>query len=537
MAFTTLVAIILAANGILGFLIFFRSQHTAENRWYASFVIWLSFWIAANFLENEPNFVGVSNLSFFLRLDFALGVPVLFSWFKFCAAFSNSDSGLKRWLQVGAWAGAVILPFLCFADLIVASTEFSEGIIKFATGPLWWPYAAYLVFCTLGGLWLLAIRWRSARAEQDSYTVHNLNLIFFGFFLSFGNALFINLVLQSFFPISLAISRLGIYGMIFLVGITAYAIVRHQFLDTKVIVVEALSIFFVLLFGVNILNKDYPYARLVDIFTFMLSIVIASFIIRNVRKEVNQRQELERLTRKLEETNIRLGDLSRFKSQILSIASHQIKSPLAIMKGYLTLILQNTYGPVEGDVRKSLEKVKESADGLTALIEDLLNLRKAEEGKMDYHFANVDLRTLITPIVDNFTPVAARKGIELIFTPPAEPLCVSADGEKLKQVFQNLVDNSLKYTPKGFIKVELGFAAGKAQISVSDSGLGMAPELLPRLFGEFVRDARVETQIQGSGFGLYVAKKIVEAHGGTIRAESEGEGKGSAFIVTLPVSG
>jgi signal transduction histidine kinase len=154
---------------------------------------------------------------------------------------------------------------------------------------------------------------------------------------------------------------------------------------------------------------------------------------------------------------------------------------------------------------------------------------------MDYKLASTDISKLVDGIVENFRVLAYQKGLLLDYKASNKPVFVSADSEKLGEVFKNLVDNSIKYTPSGSIQVSVEAVGHAAKFSVKDSGLGIPAELLPRLFGEFVRDERVERKIKGSGFGLYVAKKIVSAHGGRIWAESEGEGKGSTFVVELPL--
>jgi signal transduction histidine kinase len=121
-----------------------------------------------------------------------------------------------------------------------------------------------------------------------------------------------------------------------------------------------------------------------------------------------------------------------------------------------------------------------------------------------------------------------------MFTNADHDIFVNADAQKLKQVVQNLVDNAIKYTPSGFVRVTLSEEAGRANIAVSDSGLGISAALIPYLFEEFIRDERVKKDIRGTGLGLYIARKITEAHQGTISVESPGEGEGSTFRVTLP---
>ncbi|MEK7212543.1 MAG: HAMP domain-containing sensor histidine kinase, partial [Patescibacteria group bacterium] len=136
-------------------------------------------------------------------------------------------------------------------------------------------------------------------------------------------------------------------------------------------------------------------------------------------------------------------------------------------------------------------------------------------------------------LVEELRPLAMERKIKLEFISQKPEFWVNADGQKLKQVVQNLVDNAIKYTPSGFVAVKLEDRESKALLSVKDTGLGIASALLPQLFEEFVRDERVKKEIRGTGLGLYIARKIVEAHSGRIWAESGGEGKGSTFYLEL----
>ena len=130
-------------------------------------------------------------------------------------------------------------------------------------------------------------------------------------------------------------------------------------------------------------------------------------------------------------------------------------------------------------------------------------------------------------------PLASEKKLEFTLAAPAEKILVNADATKLKQVIQNVVDNAIKYTPQGYVKIAVEKKGSAVLFSVKDSGLGIPADLLPHLFEEFVRDEKVKQKILGTGLGLFIARKIVEAHGGRLWAESDGEGKGSSFYVEL----
>lgn len=224
----------------------------------------------------------------------------------------------------------------------------------------------------------------------------------------------------------------------------------------------------------------------------------------------------------------------RTKTQFLSFASHQVKSPMTVVKDYADLIADGSYGTIPDKVKETAKKIHESADRLINLVNNLLDLRKLEEGKIEYNFAPMELNALVKNVFEELKTLANEKGLKMGLEVPSQPITLQADSEKLRQVIQNLIDNSIKYTEKGWINVKLEVLGSKIQIVVSDSGLGIPKNLIPELFEQFNRGSAEAKKIKGTGLGLYIAKQFVEAHHGRVWAESEGSGKGSRFIVELP---
>jgi signal transduction histidine kinase len=241
-------------------------------------------------------------------------------------------------------------------------------------------------------------------------------------------------------------------------------------------------------------------------------------------------------TMHLETANLRLGQLDKLKSEFLSFASHQIKAPMSVVKGYATLIIDGSYGAVSEPVRDVAVKIKDSADRMVALVNSFLDLRRLEEGRIQYVWADLDLGPLVATIVADMQQLAARKGLTLSFQQPTRQWTVNADAQVFRQVLQNLVDNAIKYTDRGTVAVSIDAGTdGTVCVRVTDTGRGISAELLPKLFGQFSRDPSVAREIAGTGLGLYIARQIVQAHRGTLWATSEGIGHGSTFHVQLPL--
>jgi signal transduction histidine kinase len=257
-----------------------------------------------------------------------------------------------------------------------------------------------------------------------------------------------------------------------------------------------------------------------NLFFGLLLLIFSIMLLRSIIKEVEQREKLE--------------ELNRLKSEFLAFASHQVKVPMAVVKGYAELIYEGIENVPE-QAKDFAKKIKESVDNLLVLIEEFMDYRRIEEGKLEFNFEKVDIISLIREIVEKMKLLAMEKNLSLDFASKFDSLVMNVDKLRFSQVIQNLIDNAIKYTKEGWIKVKVEKEDNEVLISVSDSGIGMSKELQQKLFGQFIRDPSIKKEIRGTGLGLYIAKHIVEAHHGKIWAESEGIGKGSTFYIKLPI--
>jgi signal transduction histidine kinase len=240
---------------------------------------------------------------------------------------------------------------------------------------------------------------------------------------------------------------------------------------------------------------------------------------------------------KLQEANQALEMLSQAKSEFISIASHQLRTPLSINKGYLSMILAGDYGKIEKEKGKILEKVYSSNERLINLVNDLLNISRIESGRLEYRFEPVDFRQLVKELVDGFQMKAKDKGLRLAAKYPPSLPKINADLAKIKEVVSNLLDNAIKYTKRGGIAVDLKNKKGDLFCSIKDTGLGVSPAEQEKLFQKFTRGQSSYTATGGLGIGLYICKKFIEGHNGEIWVKSDGVGKGSEFGFSLPFEG
>jgi signal transduction histidine kinase len=242
-----------------------------------------------------------------------------------------------------------------------------------------------------------------------------------------------------------------------------------------------------------------------------------------------EKEDLQALNKKLEEAN-------HFKLHLLALTSHQMKTPLGIIRGYTALLRDGSYGDMDDRAKEVVGKIELAAEDLVNLVDNVIDLRKVEEGRVEYQMENIDFVKVARQAAAELGHMATSKNLNLSFEGPEREIIIYGDAQKLRHVIQNLVDNAVKYTEKGFVRVGVEEKDGNVVLSVADSGIGIPPDVKPFLFEEFIRDERVKREIRGSGLGLHVAKLFVEAHQGKVWAESEGEGKGSTFYVSIPKS-
>lgn len=230
-------------------------------------------------------------------------------------------------------------------------------------------------------------------------------------------------------------------------------------------------------------------------------------------------------------------EVEQLKSNFLTTASHQLRTPLAGIKWALTALLKGEDGTLTPAQRDIVEKTSETNEHLITLINDLLDVSRIEEGQFGYNFKLTDIAALTKDVVAEFKEDAVRHGVALSLTEPAHALPqVSVDREKIKIAIGNLVDNAIKYTPKGGTAV-ITFRTDKDFLSliVHDTGIGISLKEQTFIFNKFFRAQNaVVRETEGSGLGLYITKNIVEHHHGNIHFESR-EGTGSTFTVQFPL--
>ena len=249
-------------------------------------------------------------------------------------------------------------------------------------------------------------------------------------------------------------------------------------------------------------------------------------------------KEIKKATAKLRKAYEELKELDKMKDEFISITSHELRTPMTSIQGYLWM-LKEKGGELNEKQKRYLEKAQKGSGRMISLINDMLDVSRVEQGRMELEVKPFEISALIGEVIEELKVRAEKKGLGLEFLSRGERIAkVKADSDKVRRVLRNLIDNALKFTETGGVAVD-AYEKGKfVKITVEDTGKGIAKEDLPRLFKKFGRlesDFVTAAEAGGTGLGLYISKALVEKMGGKMGVESE-VGKGSTFSFTLPVA-
>ncbi|MBT9489145.1 MAG: PAS domain S-box protein [Rubrivivax sp.] len=255
-------------------------------------------------------------------------------------------------------------------------------------------------------------------------------------------------------------------------------------------------------------------------------------------REANEQLEarVAERTQELTDANLRLREADRLKSEFLATMSHELRTPLNAILGFSSLLLDERGEPLSKAQRQQLGHVKDAGHHLLALINDLLDLSRIESGRMELDTEALDVAALIQEVLALLKPAATAKGLALAADLPGT-LPLTTDRRKLYQVLVNLVNNAIKFTPRGEVRVHAWRADGDLHVAVQDTGIGIPPEQLGALFQPFRQlDASLRRTHEGTGLGLYLSQRLMALLGGRIEVRSE-PGSGSCFTAVLPLQG
>lgn len=527
---TLSLVIIAIINAALGFLLLSDRNKYHASSVYAVNVVMILSWIGSILFYRWSGQAEIVAWTKALYTSATL-IASSFVYFTYVFPIREQKFTLLKKAAIGI-PNVLIIGLVIFTDKIIkGATVATQGENTIEFGEWYMLYILYTLSYFMFSFFRLTMKYRRL---EDISQKRQIIYILVGYIISANISFITNLLLPWFGYFEL--NWLGQVSTVTMIAFATYAIVKHQLFNIKAIATEILiGILWIFLLIRSILAGNGT-ERFLNGGMFAVSIVIGFFLIRSVKSEVEQKDKLAKLAQELEATNVHLQELDQQKSEFVSLASHQLRGPLTAIKGYASMLLDGDFGPVEGEVRDAMSKIYTSTNDLVVLVGDYLDVSRIEQGRMQYDFSTFDLRELAATVVTELRPNIehAKLTIDYDYDMTGQYM-VNADQGKIKQVISNLIDNAVKYTPQGGIHVWLTHRTdSKVLLSISDTGVGIHPDVLPRLFEKFTRapDAS-KTNIMGTGLGLYVAKKMIEAHHGRVWAESSGVNKGSTFFIEL----
>ena len=514
-----------------GAAVYFSNHRKPENTAWMLLNISTAIWSFGYFGMITSSDVATASLFNWVLHIGAILIPLFY--LIFIIKLTKPSLSYKRPLFLTAVIAIIFLLKSASLDLVRAVIPKEPFAFAPDAGPLYLYFTFYFFATVAYALHILSGQIRKTKGQEATRLRHVLFSSIFGF-IGGGFVFFLTfniwippypLALFTFYPL-----------------IIAYAMLRHKLFDIKVASTEILtgSIWITLLF--RTLLSENPNEQIISLILLLLTIIFGVLLIQTVYREVEQREKIEKLAGELEKTNVllegandRLKELDQLKNEFVSMATHQIRGPVTAIKGYASMLLEGDYGAVPELCKKPVETILQSSASLAGIVQDFLDVSRIEQGRMKYEFTDFDVSKLVNDVIAELRPNIEKKGLTIKVT--AEPdIKIHADVGKVKQVLENLIDNCLKYTLQGGITIGTGKSGLNARISIADTGVGISKETLPKLFQKFSRaEDASKANLLGTGLGLYVARQLLEKQGGTIRAESEGEGRGTTFIVELPL--
>ncbi len=514
------------ATFLTGVVIYIHRPELLENRAWFYLNISSSAWSLGYFLMatslNQSQAWFWSNF-----LHYAAIVLPLF-YFLFVLAITKTVEKHKIELFIMSIIG------LCFL-VINPTTLFIKNVIPKHTfnfapdaGPLYVYFTAYFFLIVVYSLWILYKRIQRTSDKTGRARLWSI-IIFTIFGFAGGGSVFLLTFNVGMPPYPLILFAL--YPVI-----SGYAVFRYQLFEVKVLTTEVLTFSIWLFLASRIVIAESLKETVSSSILLAVTVVLGIFLIRSVSKEVYARTKIQTLADDLARANDRLKELDQMKTEFLSLASHQIRAPITAIKGYASLLMEGNFGEINQQAKDAIDVIYQSGQNMALMVDDFLNISRIEQGRMVYTYDNHDLSEIIKNVYTELKNTAEKKGLDFAFSYDSTIRYTSrVDQEKIRQVFMNLIDNAIKYTPKGYVHLSLKHTdRGTILFKIDDSGVGIAPSVIPKLFEKFVRAKNAMiTNVTGTGLGLYLVRQIVESHNGRVWVESKGEGKGASFFVEL----
>jgi len=518
----------------LAFLVYHNNPKREINKLFILMTVSMLLWVNFAFLARYVGQGQIYQSLLFIKIAWFV-TPLLFLFLSLVAVYIIKEEKKYRLLNKIVLFLGVIAAFITgFTNLVIKGIKFENGNLIVVYGKGMIPFLAAVMFLMYTTLYPLFKKYFKSLEEEKK----KIEFFLIGIFIFYLANIIFNIVL----PIKFKVSQyyyIGDYSTIFLLGFTAYSIVKHELFGIKVILTSIFVALIAILLALDIFV--FTPELLIQLFKSLLLVIFLYFgylLIKSVLQEIERREELEKLSRQLKKANAHLEKLLELRKELMHIVSHQLRAPLTVIRGMISMWCAGDFKNLSKKEKDDIKrKIYLSTEQLNNIVNDLLETMKFEEGYFKFKFKPVSIEELITEAINILKPNYEKKGLYIKFKRLSKTFPkIQADREYLKQVFLNIIDNAEKYTFKGGAVITISQKDRNLLVEISDSGIGISLEDQKKIFKKFSRSQKSKKiNATGSGLGLYIAKQIIEAHSGKIEVKSKGENKGAAFIITLPI--
>jgi len=512
----------------LAFYIYFIDRKARQNSLFALITFCGTLWLLALYLSDYSSDISRTFFWSQIALIPPAFIPPLF--YNFSLIFPKKIILKFQIVRYLVFAPALGIIFLAFTPLNVIAVVQKTWGTEVSSGPLYTIFLAYFfLIIVLSTINLIKTR-RVVDDEHKSQIVY----IIVGLAITISINLITNVVLVIFGNSSL--SAVGTSSTLIFLGITIYAMVRKHLFDIRILLTEISSLLVLFALIMQLLVSQAMWLRIVNLIIVLLVGYGSYLLIRSVKEEIKRRRQIQKLADELEVANSHLKELDKEKDDFLSMASHELNSPLAAIRGYLSMILEDHMGGKLSAVHKKyLSNISVSTDRLIHLVKDLLNVSRIEQGRIHLVYSQVSINDLINQAVSEIRPNVNVRKHHLSINLEKEIPLTWCDADRITEVIINLLSNSVKYTDEGGkLEVISKMNNSAIEVAVKDNGIGVSRESQAKIFEKFEQGKISRDEKKGTGLGLFIVKNLVELHKGKIWLDSE-EGKGSEFHFTVPV--
>lgn len=505
-----------ATSVVLGLLVLSADRKAFLNRIFAAFATSLAFWSYAYFMWQ----IAADSQSALLWSHLLMAGAIFITpvYFHFIVRFLGQD---RRLSVAAGYIFAITFSIINWSPLFISGIEekISFGFWPNA-GPLFLPFLIWWIWYAVYPVYLLL------RTKPGSgIDAHGIRTLLAGTIIGYAGG-----CTNYFLWYDIGIQPFGNISASIYIASVAYVIMRNRLFNMKVIATELLIFALWLFLFIRLLLSEGTQGQLADGALLFVSLVIGVLLIRSVDKEVEQRELIEKQEHELQ-------DINRQQESLLHFVSHEVKGYLTKSEAAFAAIYTGDYGKVEPKLHDmsgmALADVRKGVDTVI----DILDASNLKRGTVAFAKDTFNIVDAVAEIVTDLRPVAEERGLELIFERPVTgAYTIVGDKDKIRRhVIRNLIDNSIRYTLKGSVRIELSRNDSVVRMVVTDTGVGITADDMKNLFTEGGKGAEsLKVNVHSTGYGLFIAKTIVVGHGGRIWAESDGKDKGSRFIMELP---